>query len=190
MKSRQRALLSKVIPEFAERGVWILFNISCQLFQLLWSENGTPVSSRQRSELSLAACANPSANSFDVIAKNIRKLLPAGATRQIRLCNNRTDFRICYFHAESLANFYNLSMLNCSSLIEKEKAMEYERVRVLLRVGDYVLEGEDYIPLPGPRPQDEMTWQDDVVGKSRKGSRKTQADPYWTTVRVVARKQR
>ena len=117
MKSRYRALLSRVIPEFAERGIRILFNISCQLFQLLWSENGTSVSSRQRSEPSLATCANPSANSFDVIAKNIRKLLPAGATRQIRLCNNRTDFRTCYLHAESLANFYNLSMLNCTSKI-------------------------------------------------------------------------
>jgi len=64
--------------------------------------------------------------------------------------------------------------------------MEYETVHVLVRVGDIVFEGEGDLP----RHQDEVTWQDDVVGKSRKGSRKTQADPYWTTVRVVARKQR
>ena len=57
---------------------------------------------------------NPPADSFDVIVKNIRKLSPAGGSGQIRLDNKRTDFRICYFHAESLVNFYNLSMLKCS----------------------------------------------------------------------------
>ena len=64
--------------------------------------------------------------------------------------------------------------------------MEYEKVTVLVRVGDIVFEGEGDLP----RPQDEMTWQDDVVGKNRKKPDKTKVDPYWTTVRVVARKQR
>jgi len=117
VESRQRAFFPKAFSEFTERGVWIVFNISCQLRQFLKTENRASVATWQRREPVLTTCANPSANRFEVVAKNIRKLSPGGGFGQIRLYNKRTHFRACYLHTESLANLYNLSMLKCSSTL-------------------------------------------------------------------------
>lgn len=110
---RQRTFLPKALPKLIEGSVWIVFNISGQLFQFFGAEYGDPVASRSRSVWILLAFTNSSANGFGVVAKNIGALLPTGSSGPISGYDNRANFRSCYTHRGTLTNVYNFSKLKC-----------------------------------------------------------------------------
>lgn len=98
-------------PE-SSSGVRVVLNISSQLLQFFGAEYRTPMPSRQRGERLLSAFTNPSTNGFNVTARNISKLPPAGSPGLASCYDNRANFRSCYLHERSLTNLYNFRSYN------------------------------------------------------------------------------